>query len=118
MIMLRLRRTGKTKEPTFRVIVSDRRQDTVGTYLESLGSYNPRTSPPTISLNTDRIRYWLSQGAQVSDTLHNLFVDQGILAQPKRKVGGTRKEQPAETTQPTVAAPATEPAAAPETKAP
>ncbi len=114
MVTIRLRRTGKRKEPSFRIIVSDSRKDTVGTYLESLGIYNPRVQPTAVTLNVERAKFWIGKGAQVSGTIHNLFVDQGVLPGPKIKVGAKGKK-PADgeaTTTAPAAAPAAEPAKA------
>lgn len=93
MVTIRLRRTGKRKEPSFRIIVSDSRKDTVGTYLESLGIYNPRVQPTAVTLNAERAKFWIGQGAQASGTVHNLFVDQGVLPGPKIRVGAKGKKQ-------------------------
>lgn len=85
MITIRLRRTGKTKQPSYRLIVSERSQDTTGSYLESLGTYNPRVQPSALVVKAERVQYWLGKGAYLSDTVHNLFVDQKLVAGPKRK---------------------------------
>ncbi|MBI5466928.1 MAG: 30S ribosomal protein S16, partial [Candidatus Kerfeldbacteria bacterium] len=58
MVVLRLHRVGKKNHPTFRVIVSDKRKDTHGTYLEQLGIYDPHQTPTRIDLNADRVKYW------------------------------------------------------------
>lgn len=97
MVIIRLRRTGKRKEPHFRLIVSDSRKDTTGTYLEAVGYYNPRQQPAMIELNRERIQYWLSKGAQASDTVHNLLVDAKLLDTPKRAVGAKKAAKAAET---------------------
>ncbi len=79
MLMIRLRRVGKKNQPMYRVIISEKGRDTQGKYLELLGTYNPRTQPVTVNLNSERITYWMSKGAQASPTVHNLLVDQKIL---------------------------------------
>lgn len=83
MVVLRLSRVGKKSHATWRLIVSDKRKDTFGTYLELLGSYDPHQKPAAVQLKADRIKYWLSVGAQPSPTVHNLLIDQGILPGPK-----------------------------------
>ncbi len=85
MVTIRLRRTGKKKQPSYRLIVSERGKDTTGTYLESLGTYNPRVQPSALTLNVERVKYWLAKGAYCSDTIHNLLVDQKVIAGQKRK---------------------------------
>ncbi len=83
MLRIRLSRFGTNKRPTYRLIVSERQKDTHGDVLEYVGSYNPRTNPKQIQLQTDRIEHWLSKGAQPSPTVHNLLVDQGIIKAKK-----------------------------------
>ena len=108
MVVLRLSRVGKKSHPTFRLIASDKRKDTVGAHLELLGSYDPHAMPTKIELNAERIKYWLSVGAQPSATAHNLLVEKGILPGPKRVVAKAKKaETPAEPpVAPVAAAPA------------
>ena len=79
MLSIRLTRMGKKKQPIYRVIVLDKRKDPWGKSLEILGNYNPRTKPSTINLKIERIKYWLSVGAQPSETVHNIFIDQKII---------------------------------------
>ncbi len=94
MVKIRLARFGKKKQPTYRIVVSDVRKDTRGTYIESVGSYNPSVQPKEISINLERAKYWLSQGAQPTDVVHNLFVDHGISNPPKRSVGKSYVPKP------------------------
>ncbi len=86
MVKIRLARFGKKKQPTYRIVVSDVRKDTHGTYIESLGNYNPSVQPKEISINVERAKYWLSQGAQPTDVVHNLFVDHDVIDAKKRSV--------------------------------
>lgn len=85
MLTIRLSRVGKTKQPEYRLIVSEKSKDPWGTCLETLGTYNPRREPPAIAFKTDRITYWISKGAQTSDTVRNLLIDQKVLEGAKRK---------------------------------
>lgn len=89
MLMLRLRRVGKTKQPTYRLIVNEKAQDTHGRYLEMLGTYNPRTQPRTIKLNTERIQYWISKGAQCSATVRNMLIDEKVITGEKVRASKT-----------------------------
>lgn len=89
MLKIRLRRIGKKKQPSFKVIISEDSWDTAGKFLEDLGFYNPRTKEKR--LNIERIKYWLEKGAQVSNTLHNLLVEEGILKEPKVKIVTKKK---------------------------
>jgi len=78
-VHLRLRRMGKKKQPFYRVVAIDSRVARDGKYLENLGTYNPRTEPAAVTINSARAFYWLSQGAKPSDTVHSLFRRQGIM---------------------------------------
>jgi small subunit ribosomal protein S16 len=91
MLSIRLKRFGKKKMPTYRVVVMDKRKSTKSNYKELLGFYDPRSKPKTIKLNKERINYWLGVGAMPSPTLRNLFVDAGIVKGPKTKVSAKKK---------------------------
>ena len=85
MLTIRLTRVGKKKDGSFRVIVVEsKRKVQPGNYLEMVGSYDPRVD--TVSLKADRIKHWISMGATVSDTVHNLLVSQKIIDAKKRNV--------------------------------
>lgn len=77
MVRLRLRRIGAKKQPSYRVVAADKEAPRDGRFLEILGHYNPRTEPSTITLQEDRIYYWLSVGAQPSDSVARLFKQMG-----------------------------------------
>jgi small subunit ribosomal protein S16 len=84
MLMIRFSRTGKKKQPYYRILISEKHKDPWGDYLELLGTYNPRTK--AVELKTDRIKYWLSVGAQTSDSVYNLLAKEGVIeAKTKRK---------------------------------
>lgn len=72
MLRIRLRRTGKKKQPHYRVVVADQRAPRDGDFVEVLGHYNPRTEPSTLVLDEDRVKHWLSVGAQPSETVHRM----------------------------------------------
>jgi small subunit ribosomal protein S16 len=86
MLRIRLRRTGKTKQPTYRVVIADSRAKRDGDFVEIVGHYNPRTTPSTLELKEDRVRHWLGQGALPSETVHRLLFKQGLttVEPPKR----------------------------------
>jgi small subunit ribosomal protein S16 len=75
---MRLTRVGGKKDPVWRVVVADSRSPRDGRFIETLGRYNAQTDPSTIVLDEERIRYWLSQGAQPTDTVKKLLRTQGI----------------------------------------
>jgi len=91
MLTLRLSRIGRKNKPVFRVIAVDKAKDPWGTYLENLGNYNPANKETT--LNTDRIKYWLSKGAEPSKSLHNLLVAQGLVEGKKIRVSKLSKKR-------------------------
>ncbi len=93
MLTIRLTRVGKRKQPTYRVIVSEKGRDPWGKALEYLGTYNPRTQPTTVELNKERIEYWISKGAQASDTMRNLLIDQGIIKGDKARLANISKRR-------------------------
>ncbi len=84
MIVIRLTRVGKTKQPSYRVVVQDKRKDPWGKAIEIVGRYNPRTKPKTITLLEDRIKFWMAKGAEASPTVHNLLVDAKIIKADKK----------------------------------
>lgn len=116
MLTIRLSRVGRKNDPSFRVIVVDsKRKVKAGNYLEMVGSYDPRLD--RIELKADRIKHWMGNGAQVSDTVHNLLVSQKIIdakkinVLPKKTV--PKKEEPVVAASAAAAAPAETPAAEP-----
>jgi small subunit ribosomal protein S16 len=77
-VRLRLTRVGGKKDPVWRVVVADQRSPRDGRFIETVGQYNPQTSPSTIKLDEERIRDWLAKGAQPSDQVRRLLRTQGI----------------------------------------
>ena len=77
-VAMRLTRVGGKKDPQWRVVVADRRSPRDGRFIEVVGRYNPQTDPSTIVLKEDRIRHWLSRGAQPSEPVQKLLKTQGI----------------------------------------
>ncbi|OGC80419.1 30S ribosomal protein S16 [Candidatus Adlerbacteria bacterium RIFCSPLOWO2_01_FULL_51_16] len=85
MLTIRLQRRGRTNDPSFRVIVVDSKRSTkTGNYVELVGSYDARTD--RVELKAERIKHWMKEGAQVSDTVHNLLISQKIIEGKKRNV--------------------------------
>jgi len=85
MLTIRLQRVGRKNDPSFRVIlVESKRAAKTGNYQEMLGSYDPRTK--RVELKADRIKYWLSMGTTISDTMHNLLVSQKVIEGKKINV--------------------------------
>lgn len=88
MVRIRLRRVGKKKQPSFRLVAADKESPRDGRFLENLGFYNPRTEPATIKLKEDRIFDWMSKGAQPSDAAENIMRVAGTLERYERFKAG------------------------------
>ena len=88
MLRIRLRRTGKKKQPSYRVVVADSRAPRDGRFVETIGFYNPRTDPPTFRIDEERALYWLSQGAKPSEPVARLLEKQGTLERFARLKAG------------------------------
>jgi small subunit ribosomal protein S16 len=72
-VHIRLRRTGTTRKPAYRVVVADSRAARDGKFIEVLGHYNPLTEPPTIKIEVEKAQAWIDKGAQPSNTVKNLL---------------------------------------------
>lgn len=73
MLMIRLKRMGARKQPHYRVIVIEKERARDGRPVEVVGTYNPRSTPAGIDLKRDRIEYWVSKGAKMSDRVSKLM---------------------------------------------
>jgi len=73
VLAISLMRTGAKKKPSYRVVVKEKRSKRDGAYLENLGTYVPTSDPAAIDLNLERVRYWIKQGAQPTDTVRRLI---------------------------------------------
>jgi len=78
MVRIRLLRTGKRKQPSYRVVVTDQRSPRDGRFVEILGHYNPLTNPSQMTIDEDRALHWLGTGAQPSDSAMALLKRLGI----------------------------------------
>lgn len=72
-LKIRLMRTGKKKQPSYRVVVKEARSPRSGKYIELLGTYNPLVEPSEVKLNEERIKYWISVGAKPTETVKRLI---------------------------------------------
>ena len=75
---IRLTRIGSKKNPIYRVVVADSRSPRDGRFIEIVGQYNPQTDPSTIVLDEEKIRDWMSKGAQPSDPVKRLLKAKGL----------------------------------------
>lgn len=73
MLMIRLKRMGARKQPHYRVIVIEKERARDGRPVEVVGTYNPRSTPASIELKRDRIDFWVSKGAQMSERVQKLI---------------------------------------------
>src|SRR5438034_5855316 len=82
MLKIRLRRTGAKKQPSYRLVVAESTAPRDGTFLEILGHYNPLTDPTTFVIKEERVREWLSRGAQPTERVARLLSTRGIVPSP------------------------------------
>ena len=80
MLMIRLARFGARKQPYYRVVVIEKDRARNGRSVEVVGTYNPRTNPASVNLNRERIEYWTSKGAQMSEIVAKLFAKTPVAA--------------------------------------
>ncbi len=78
-VKIRLRRMGAKKAPFYRVVVADSRYPRVGRFIEEVGTYNPLTEPATVEVDGEKIKKWISNGAQPTDTVKRLLKNKGII---------------------------------------
>lgn len=92
MVRIRLRRTGMRGQPSYRIVAADKESPRDGKFLEILGYYNPRTEPATIEVKEDRVYHWLKNGAQLSESVEQLFRSVGLLDRYARYKAGESLE--------------------------
>jgi len=92
MVKIRLRRVGSKKQPSFRVVVADSRSPRDGRFIEGIGFYNPRTEPETLRVDEARALYWLSVGAQPTESATRLLTTLGTLQRFERLKQGESLE--------------------------
>ncbi len=106
-VRIRLQRHGAKKRPFYRVVATDQRNPRDGQFIELLGTYDPMVEPPAVRLNGERIKYWLSVGAQPSDTVgvlikkmdqpHVIDLSKTGAEETARKIKREAKQQAVET---------------------
>lgn len=85
MLMMRLQRVGRKNDPSFRIVVTDKRTSVKSdSHIDRLGSYNPKTK--NFIIDADKAREWISKGVQPSDTMHNLLITQKVIEGKKVNV--------------------------------
>lgn len=78
MVRIRLKRVGGKKHPFYRVVVADQRAARDGSFIEQIGTYDPFPDPPAIKLDEEKLKQWLKNGAQPSDSVANILITSGI----------------------------------------
>ena len=73
MLSIRMTRMGSKKKPYFRLVVTEGRSALQSSFVENLGTYNPRTKPAKVEINRERVTYWLKKGAKPSDSVRTLL---------------------------------------------
>ena len=79
MVKIRLRRMGAKKSPYYRIVVADSRSPRDGRCIEEIGAYNPLTEPAAITVDADKAKTWIQNGAQPTDTVRGLLKKAGVL---------------------------------------
>ena len=79
MVKIRLLRVGARGQPSYRVVVADSRSPRDGRFIEIIGNYNPRNTPPSVVIEEERALYWLGQGAQPTEPVARMLKNAGIM---------------------------------------
>lgn len=79
MVKIRLRRMGAKKAPFYRIVVADSRSPRDGRFIEEIGTYNPMLEPSEFKIDADKVREWMKNGAQPTETVKTLLKKEGIL---------------------------------------
>lgn len=79
MVKIRLRRMGAKKNPYYRIVVADSRSPRDGRCIEEIGAYNPLTDPATVTVDAEKVKTWIKNGAQPTDTVRGLLKKAGVL---------------------------------------
>lgn len=108
MLAIKLQRIGKKHQPSYRLVVAEKRSKMASPPVEDMGSYNSFTKAATF--NKERIAYWIKMGAQPTPSVHNLLITKGVITAPKIKIAirKSKKSVPeAQSAQVAAATPAT-----------
>jgi small subunit ribosomal protein S16 len=78
-VKIRLRRMGAKKSPFYRIVVADSHMARDGRFVEEVGTYDPLQNPSKVVLKKERVSYWIGKGAQPTDTVKRLLLNEGII---------------------------------------
>ncbi len=106
MVKIRLRRVGAKKQPSYRIVVADSHSPRNGAFIENLGHYNPLTDPPTVVVDVEKAKVWISKGAQPTEAVARLLAKQGVEGVFKPRMAAPKKGKTPEAAAPAAAAPA------------
>ncbi|MDD3661809.1 MAG: 30S ribosomal protein S16 [Candidatus Dojkabacteria bacterium] len=81
MVKIRLTRTGRKHQAHYRIVAVEARSKRDGKYIDQIGYYNPRTKPTTVQYDKEKLLQWIANGAVLTDTVHDLFVREGVIKQ-------------------------------------
>ncbi len=102
---MRLRRTGRTKRPQYRIVIAESASPRDGKFVEIVGFYNPLTDPATVAVKEERVKHWLSVGVRPTETVHRLLARKGVMeayqAPPQSKKALAKRQQAAAAAQAT-----------------
>ncbi|MFH1284767.1 MAG: 30S ribosomal protein S16 [Candidatus Peregrinibacteria bacterium] len=118
MLKIRLSRTGKKSQPSFRIIVQEHTAPLTGKLIENVGYFRPADDPKKFEVNMDRVKYWISVGAQPSDTVAVLLKKEGLEGMDKFIEPRNKKRKKKKVTEAPAAAPAPAEPAAPAAEEP
>lgn len=79
MVKIRLKRMGAKKQPFYRIVVADSRYPRDGRFIEEIGTYNPLATPVEVKVDADKVKEWISKGAQPTDTVKSLLKKNGVI---------------------------------------
>ncbi len=79
MLKIRMRRMGAKKAPFYRIVVADSRSPRDGAFVEEIGYYNPVSDPAELKVDADRAKYWVGNGAQMTETVRGLLKKNGVI---------------------------------------
>ncbi len=78
-VKIRLRRMGAKRAPFYRIVVADSRYPRDGRFIEEIGYYNPMTEPADVKVDADKVKQWIANGAQPTDTVKSLLKKNGVI---------------------------------------
>ena len=93
MVKIRRTRMGDKKSPFYRIVVADERAPRDGRFIDIVGTYDPLADPAVVKIDAEKAKKWLANGAQPTDTVRSLFVQQEIIPAGKRPPAKTGKKK-------------------------